>query len=50
MLGRLKYVFMAHSDPIWKYVDDFERELFSPSLGLDPRIVDVFKQFRSLRL
>lgn len=35
-------------EPMWKYIDDLNRELFSAD-GIDPKIVAVYEQFRSLK-
>lgn len=46
--GRFKYVFLAHSESMWKFVDDLERELFSmPTIA--QRIRQIFDQFISLK-
>jgi len=47
VIGRFRYIFLTHAPTMWKYGEDLDRELFSKAI--DPKILEVFTQFRALK-
>ncbi|KAI6222009.1 80 kDa nuclear cap-binding protein [Aphelenchoides besseyi] len=48
LLGRFKQVFLANPETMWKHSDVLHTDLFSTA-DIDPKIVEVYEGFRSLK-
>ncbi|TKR94186.1 hypothetical protein L596_008505 [Steinernema carpocapsae] len=47
--GRLRQFFLTYAEHLWFFADDLQKELFS-AVTIDPRIAEIFVQFRALKV